>query len=206
VVLADPAWRCPHHQGRPRTHGNIDALTTAGIHCLANKGYQGTRDTGRVAFRADRTRSPQVGRPSISPMPRSAPSASGPRPPQELAALEHAPLQPQPHHGHRQSRPDAAAEHLNMGSLGVGIGEQVLQGTQLQVRGGWGPRSRGPPAACGPHGSPRRRSSGPRPRCSDHGGWCRGSRWGDLEMSEGLLARCGLRHLNRRPERPHGTP
>jgi hypothetical protein len=34
-----------------RTHGIIDALTTAGVRCWADKGYQGARGTVRVPYR-----------------------------------------------------------------------------------------------------------------------------------------------------------
>ncbi|GAA3802185.1 transposase family protein [Streptomyces phyllanthi] len=63
-VLADPSgrllWASPalpgavHDIKAARAHGIVDALTSAGIRCRADKGYQGARGTIRVPHRGRR--------------------------------------------------------------------------------------------------------------------------------------------------------
>ncbi|MEE4545981.1 transposase family protein [Streptomyces sp. V4-01] len=60
-VITDPfgrlLWASPalpgavHDVKAARTHGIVDALTTAGIRCFADKGYQGAGGTVRVPYR-----------------------------------------------------------------------------------------------------------------------------------------------------------
>lgn len=60
-VITDPfgrlLWASPalpgavHDVKAARTHGIVDALTTAGVRCFADKGYQGADGTVRVPYR-----------------------------------------------------------------------------------------------------------------------------------------------------------
>ena len=64
-VIADPAgrlvWASPalpgavHDLTAARTHGIIDALTSAGVKTFADKGYQGAGGTVRTPFKATGT-------------------------------------------------------------------------------------------------------------------------------------------------------
>ncbi|WP_255363787.1 transposase family protein [Actinoplanes sp. TFC3] len=67
-----------HDLTAARTHGIIDALTTAGVMTFADKGYQGARGSVRTPFKRRRVRrSCRAGRRrSTGHMRRSAPAAN----------------------------------------------------------------------------------------------------------------------------------
>lgn len=105
LLWASPALPGPAHDlTAARPHGIINALTEAGLKCWADKAYQGAGGSIRVPFRGpppQTVAAPTQQHTRQDPLPRRA----GHGHPEGLAPPTKAPLQHQPHHHDRPSRP-----------------------------------------------------------------------------------------------------